>query len=49
MDTHVKERKMSQRRVRTEVGPTVNPDGVADTMVRGNCNVAVTLAPFDDI
>jgi|AntAceMinimDraft_12_1070368.scaffolds.fasta_scaffold300373_1 hypothetical protein len=32
MDTQVKERKMAQRRVRTEAGPVVNPDGVADTV-----------------
>lgn len=36
MDAHVKERKISQRRARTETGPAVNPDGVVDTMVRGS-------------
>ena len=33
MDTQVKERKMAQRRARTETGPVVNPDGVSDTLV----------------
>ena len=33
MDTQVKERKLTQRRTRTETGPIVNPDGVSDTLV----------------
>lgn len=33
MDTQVKERKMAQRRSRTETGPVANPDAVASTLV----------------